>query len=172
MAWEWVSPVAAAVTGVVGIGFTWWAGHQGRKHAEKVAKDAAVYALAKEREARRAAAYLDILTTVQHMTAAIAELTSPFKYTGGEALPAPALDEQIAASTKVSLYGTQAAQDLYEQWFGRVRTLIGNHTLIQMDMKQKGAAEPGLWAKQEPERTAMIELGKQLSALMNSELTS
>jgi len=36
MAWEWVSPVAAAATGGIGVFFTWLAGRQGRKHAETV----------------------------------------------------------------------------------------------------------------------------------------
>ena len=39
MAWEWVSPVAAATTGVLGIFFTWLTGKQGRSHAETITRD-------------------------------------------------------------------------------------------------------------------------------------
>jgi hypothetical protein len=36
MAWEWVAPVVTGASGVVGVGFTWLAGAQGRIHSERM----------------------------------------------------------------------------------------------------------------------------------------
>ncbi|MGW0587446.1 hypothetical protein [Streptosporangium sp. NPDC002607] len=170
MAWEWVAPVATAVSGVIGVGFTWYAGHQGRQHAEQVAKQNTSSTLAQAREARRASAYLDILTTVNGMTGSVNHITAVYK--DQEDPPLRELDEQVATSAKVALYGSQAVREIHEEWFGHVRTLLNNHREIQAGRDSGAGYEPGVWRQQEVERKAMNAAVKQLQDQMNSELAS
>lgn len=170
MAWEWVAPAATATSGAMGLFFTWLTGHQGRKHAESVAKQSASNTLAQAREARRAAAYLDILTTVNSMTTAVADITAIYK--DQEDPPLPDMDVQIAASAKVGLYGSPDVRDTHRKWFDCVQTLLNNHRELQASRKSGSPREPELWKQQDEHRKAMITASKELAGLMNSELGS
>ncbi|GAA4189996.1 hypothetical protein GCM10022252_27570 [Streptosporangium oxazolinicum] len=180
MAWEWVSPVATGATGVVGVVFTWWAGHQGRKHAEQVALQNASAGLRQAREARQAAAYLDVLTTVEGTTTSIGLLTSVVKFLGEKAPPLPDPGEQVAASAKMALYGSQAAQVVYAEWLQHVGNLLNNHEMLEVlsknDEEDEEDDDPSLPYKlqqqQEVSRKAMDAAAKKLQRQMNSELTS
>ena len=58
MASEWVAPVAAAMSGVAGIFFTWLSGNQSRKQAERLAARTEQTATNKARLQERKDAYL------------------------------------------------------------------------------------------------------------------
>jgi hypothetical protein len=178
MAWEWVAPVATAtastLVGLGGVFFTWRAGKDGREHAEHVAEQASTATLKREREARRAAAYLDILTTVFSMTAGITQITAVFKFAGEEDPTLPGLELQVAVSAKVELYGTQAVRDLYGEWFAHSKKLIDNHTYLHLtrDDPSPERVRSDVWKEQESERKAMREAVDRLKEQMNSELAT
>ncbi|MEU8362333.1 hypothetical protein AB0C27_40575 [Nonomuraea sp. NPDC048882] len=132
MAWEWVAPVATGITGIVGTAFTWWAGHQGRRHAERVAQDAATSALARDREARRAAAYVDLLTVVVSNTDELTRITSSLMDPDEEEGKLVELrDEYIAVMGKAGVYGSGPIHDLLSLW-GKCRgRLISAHVALR-----------------------------------------
>jgi hypothetical protein len=171
MAWEWVAPVATALSGMVGVGFTWYAGHQGRKHAERVADKSASHSLAQAREARRADAYIEILTLTNGMTAAVGEITAIYK--DREDPPLPELDKQVAVSALVGLYGSQEVRAIYRDWFQQVSKLLDNYREIQANAKRGGAdRDPGLWKQQGALGKAMRDAADRLRDQMNRELST
>ncbi|PRX63312.1 hypothetical protein B0I32_111308 [Nonomuraea fuscirosea] len=65
MAWEWVAPVIVGGAGAVGVFFTWFAGAQGRAHAERMVGAAKDEELRVWRLKERRDAYLEILKVVE-----------------------------------------------------------------------------------------------------------
>lgn len=172
MAWEWVAPMATGITGIAGVTFTWLAGHQGRRHAEEVARQNSTAQRALTREARQAEAYLEILTLTNAMTAAVAQLTAIYRDRPNPDLPA--LDKQVEVSAMVGLYGSQVVRDAYQKWFEYVKTLLQNHEEITTNLKRPidNNRNPDLWQQQEVARKAMRETADKLRELMNGELSS
>ncbi|MEV5895806.1 hypothetical protein [Nonomuraea fuscirosea] len=65
MAWEWVAPVIVGGAGAVGVFFTWFAGAQGRAHAERMVGAAKDEELRVWRLKERRDAYLEVLKVVE-----------------------------------------------------------------------------------------------------------
>lgn len=108
MAWEWVAPVATALSGIVGVGFTWYAGHQGRQHAEKVVDQQTATQIALAREARRAEAYSAALEMVVSMTSLV-QLRGPAELSDFRDRAAPTV-------TKIALFGSAEVHDIMNRW--------------------------------------------------------
>lgn len=174
MTWEWLGPAAVtAIVAIVGQYFTWRAGKDTRAHAEHVAEQNSTATLKREREARRAAVYLDVLTMVNTMTAGANTITAVIRFDDGEETPFPSRPVQIEVNAKITLYGSQAVRDHYKTWFDSMNRMMQTHIHLQVDAE---AMEPGGPAKirkrLEAQRQEMIEAAKQLAELMNSELAT
>ncbi|MFB4275755.1 DUF6221 family protein [Nonomuraea sp. MTCD27] len=174
MAWEWVAPVATGLTGIAGAAFTWWAGHQGRRHAETVAIQTTSASLDQAREARRADAYLDILRSVYAVTGVVNYTTAVIHVQQPEDSPFPSPDEQVAARAKVALYGTRKTRELHEEWNGHVQTLIKNHKWLRRneDEDPRGKSRAEVRQEQDTKRAAMRAAADRLTEQMNLELVA
>ncbi|MFI6484309.1 hypothetical protein ACIBH1_40760 [Nonomuraea sp. NPDC050663] len=159
MAWEWVAPVATAVSGIVGIGFTWYAGHQGRQHVERVADKTAASQLALAREARRAEAYADILTMVLHATTAASDGS------------APSFNGDIGACTaKAALHCSEGTNKILSEWSGHLTEYTNVTNILSEgppDASQAAVAVRRKEAAIEGMNSSLRCLQKQL----NAELT-
>ncbi|MEU7891766.1 hypothetical protein AB0B45_02750 [Nonomuraea sp. NPDC049152] len=161
MAWEWVAPIATAVTGIAGTFFTWYSGKQGREHAEQVAKQSAAASLTQLREARRAAAYIEVLTAVGNATAAAIHATMPPGFVDEDDEddpPFPTIADQVELRAKVDLYGTQEVRRIFAEWRQNLHEV----------MDSRGEAQVQLPARYERMKDASAQLAEQ----MNSEMTS
>ena len=174
MAWEWVGPSAVtAFVAVSGMYATYRTGKDGREHAEHVAEQAAAATLKREREARRAAAYLDVLTMTNRMTTGANTITAVVQFEDSEEMPFPSKAEQIEVNAKLALYGTTAVRDAFKIWFDSTHRMMMTHVHLQLDSEAMEAGqEPLLRKKLEVERQAMIEAAKALADLMNEELAA
>ncbi|MEV4287375.1 hypothetical protein AB0K40_17865 [Nonomuraea bangladeshensis] len=173
-AWGWVGPSAVtAAVAIAGIYATYRTGKDGREHTEHVAEQAAAAALKREREARRAAAYLDVLTMVNRMTAGANTITAVVQFEDNEEVPFPTRAEQTEANAKLSLYGSQPAREAFKTWFDSTNRLMMTHVHLQLDSE---AMEPGQHAKirkrLEDERQEMTKAAQALADLMNGELAT
>ncbi|GAA2209333.1 hypothetical protein GCM10009850_047910 [Nonomuraea monospora] len=157
MAWEWVAPVATGVSGVVGVVFTWYAGHQGRKHAEKVAQQGTASQLALAREARRAEVYSEISTLQATLHAMLREEYSVKPLPIVSAPEREQLVRQIISGTaRISIYGSEAVQQAFIAWTAKAMNLLNQGD----DIEQSAAL------KELDDATA------RLRWQMNKELTS
>jgi len=173
MAWEWVAPVATAAVGIAGIYGTWRTGKDGREHAEHVAEQNAAAALKREREARRAAAYLDVLTMVNRMTAGANTITAVVQFEDNEEMPFPTRAEQTEINAKLSLYGTPPAREAFKTWFDSTRRMMTTHVHLQLDSESEESKERAEIRKRlEEERQEMVQASQALADLMNSELAT
>lgn len=136
MAWEWVAPVATGMTGIAGVGFTWWAGHDGRQHAERVATQQidATHRLATEQrqQERIASAYVELLTMVER-TGQWAAMVRPIFDTNPPAeLPAlPDFAAQAAVQAYADAFASQAVLDRFAAWREAISEMIQTETLIR-----------------------------------------
>ncbi|MGA4988616.1 hypothetical protein [Nonomuraea bangladeshensis] len=171
MAWEWVAPVMTGVSGIVGVGFTWYAGHQGRQHAERVAAMNSTATLQQAREARRATAYLEAMTTVQNATVAVSDMSSTIKLLGEQVSSIPSPEEQIAARARVALYGSEIVRITFAQWLGHFNQALN---LVEMREISDGDLSdlPTLKDELRESSQSMRDVARQLSDVMNKELAS
>ncbi len=171
MAWEWVAPVCTGAAGSIGVFFTWLSSHQGRKHAERVAEQAAVSQKDRSREERRATAYLDVLTSVNNATFTINSLTALMK-TGGEPEPdpLPTQSDQAVLKAKVTAHGSPEARAIFDEWYELARTVMNLHTVLRMDVGLD-ASRADLWKQQEAGRKSLNEAVKRLNDQVSSDLT-
>ncbi|MGR6923101.1 hypothetical protein ACU635_53355 [[Actinomadura] parvosata] len=117
MAWEWVAPVATATSGIVGVAFTWYAGHQGRQHAEQVSRQAADLQLALAVRARRGEVYADALKMVSR----IAVMLPAEPDAGSNPYMRPYDSEEyaeqlISNNALLGLYGSKDVQDRFDEF--------------------------------------------------------
>ncbi|MDH2425770.1 hypothetical protein [Sphaerisporangium sp. TRM90804] len=123
------------------------------------------------REERRAAAYLDVLTSVNGMTFTIIMMTAVMT-TGGEPKqdPLPNQSEQAALKAKVTAYGSPEARAIFDEWYKTAQTMVNTYNLLQMDLGPD-VSRADLWKKQEASRMALNEASEQLNDQMNRDLT-
>lgn len=119
MAWEWVPPVATAVTGISGVAFTWLAGLQGRRHTEKLASRAEEAAKESRLWKERRDAYFALLQFARveirrarykrESESKLAELEE--KWPKRERISL-----ETSAITAVGIFGSDAAREILENW--------------------------------------------------------
>lgn len=174
MAWEWVGPTATSLVALAGVYGTWKAGKDGREHAEFVADQAASATLKREREARRAAAYVDVLTTVYDLNASITLATSPGKLPGDPSPEFPEPKVQVAVSAKVALYGSPKVQEAFAEWHKAAKSIMDDHQYAQISTAEN-QPDPHRWElemKRPEKRQSMKRALDELAAAMNAELSA
>jgi hypothetical protein len=107
MAWEWVGTAGVAVAGIAA---TYGAGRSGRKHAEKLAREART-------QERLADAYVEVLTIAARV-GAWAQSVRPILDTNPPAVPPPlpSVEEQMRAEALLLAFGSKAARHVFELW--------------------------------------------------------
>ncbi|MEU8397669.1 hypothetical protein AB0C28_20945 [Nonomuraea sp. NPDC048892] len=141
MAWEWVAPVIVGGAGAVGVFFTWFAGAQGRAHAERMvgaAKDeeARVWRLKERRDA-----YLEVLKVVE------LELRRQRYARDGEDRKLAELEQTwpekqrarmgVEAVVGVQVFGSAGLRELAESW--RVAAENGDYaTMVILGEQLRG----------------------------------
>jgi hypothetical protein len=134
MAWEWVSPVAAASGGLLGGGigafFTWLTGKQSREHAEWTLEQqlGATRLLAREerQQERLRDAYLELLKMAERV-GHWAQFVNPEMDTNPSSMPdvrLPPLEMQADAAALVEAFGSNQVRDRSEAWQEVVRGMI------------------------------------------------
>lgn len=121
MAWEWVAPVVTGAAGVTGVVFTWFAGAQGRKHAERMIEQT------RQAEDRvrllneRKAAYLAALRTIE-----LSRRRERYRVQGKlEKLrqledrwpKAERVHMEMEALIGISAFGSKSVLDLADKWY-------------------------------------------------------
>ncbi|MEU6781477.1 hypothetical protein ABZ912_19915 [Nonomuraea angiospora] len=144
MALEWLAPTIGGVTGGLGIFFTWFAGHQGRQHAERVVEQQTTTQIALAREARRAEAYSNALEMVVSMTGRVAA-RGPSEFPDFRDKAAPTV-------TKIALFGSAEVHDIMTRWTTHMEQFATSHDRAEL--------------KRADEEVTRLRLQ------MNSELTS
>jgi hypothetical protein len=147
MAWEWVAPVAAGVSGSVGVFFTWLAGSQGRKHAERMVDQSQAAEHRARLQKERHDAYFAAMRVVDLDIRRV-------RYKQEEMLGALAQIEQYwTKSKRVEMY-TEAEIALYAYGSDEVR----------------GFAEAWRVAVEDEDLGAMQELADRFRSQMRAEL--
>ncbi|MEV4078903.1 hypothetical protein AB0J43_01250 [Nonomuraea fuscirosea] len=120
MAWEWVAPVIVGGAGAVGVFFTWFAGAQGRAHAERMVGAAKDEELRVWRLKERRDAYLEILKVVEldlrrrrHQRDGEDRKLAELEQTWPEKLRARMGVEAVVG---VQVFGSAGLRELAESW--------------------------------------------------------
>lgn len=174
MAWEWVAPVATGVTGVVGATFVWYSGHQGRRHSELTAERSATNAMLQAREARRAVAYVEILTGVHKIVDVLKQLLNTTNVddhaTMREALFAHA-DERLAIAAKAGVYGTLPVRNLMAEWAKAAEAAQSSQREVSACWLAAEEPGPPLLQRRAEARQELAEITKRLRSAMNADLS-
>lgn len=148
MVWEWVSPVATAGAGGLGVLFTWLSGKQGRDHAETVTNQQLTHArqLAYDtrKQQRLESAYVALLDMTErgghwaHSAYPIVDTNPP-----REVPPLPSLDEQAHVKALLSAFGSRVVADHLNVWISVIQDLLVAGEKIQLFRERTLAREPG-----------------------------
>ncbi len=120
VAWEWVAPVATAVAGTAGAFFTWLAGEQGRRHAERMlAQQQETDERASLTQARRDA-YITALKYIEldrrRQRYKLEEKKEKLAEIEERWPRAERVDMLMEAVIGVSTYGSKRAQSFADEW--------------------------------------------------------
>ncbi|WP_143082659.1 hypothetical protein [Nonomuraea wenchangensis] len=176
MAWEWVTPVAPAVGGIVGAGigagFTYLAGEKGRQHVEKMAEKTAASQLALARDARKVQAYEDLMALMIDVALIYPEDPSQLP-------PAPDIpttdqirERLIKIVISVGLHGSREVKDLANKWDELVMALFLHDRKFQMAETNRPDLVPLSDDEYKKTYQELSEAAQALRARMHSELTS
>lgn len=141
MAWEWVSPVAAAGGGLLGGGigafFTWLTGQQSRDQALTTLRDQLHHDRLQAREAREQerleSAYLELLKMAER-TGQWAQMVYPEMQAGPlPDTPIPSLEIQADTAALLAAFGSEDVRELGERWEAVVRQMIRNAELVEFE---------------------------------------
>lgn len=151
MAWEWVSPVAAAVStgtvGVVGIWLTWRSGHDGREHAEKMATQRLAHerlmADVDRRQQRLENTYVALLDMMEK-AAHWAQISYPLWDTNPPQLvpDLPSLETQAHVESLVRAFGSPDVIARMETWRQLIQKMLKLDKLIKLGLEHDVERSP------------------------------
>lgn len=121
MAWEWVSPIATACAGAFGVYFTWFAGKQGREHAERISNFQLMHARALATESREQqrleSAYIQLLKEAERVGNWVNVIYPLVDTVPPRPEPVlPTLDEQATTAALVHAFGSKAVKERMQAW--------------------------------------------------------
>jgi hypothetical protein len=149
MAWEWVSPVAAASGGVVGGGlgafFTWLTGKQSRDQVVKTLEEQFGHDRLQAREAREQERLENAYLELVKMAARVgnwAQMVYPTVETAPlPKTPLPSLEVQADTTALLAAFGSDKVRQLAETWEAVVRQMIDQADLAQWE--ESNPPQPG-----------------------------
>jgi len=186
VAWEWVAPVAGAVTGVAvglaGIIATYKAGNRQQATALAVVRqqsDAQVAVAREERQQRRLEeAYLEMLaalTSIHYWVFTVYPMITqmPDQFTMP---PLPELPDSARKEALWTAYWSARVEQLMKDWEAAVRKLRGTgiHIAIGLSAEQKGRESsidvPALLLELEEQKREVIDADKRVREQVRLEL--
>jgi hypothetical protein len=125
MGWDWITPMATAITGIAGVFFTWLTATQGRHHLERLTREEQRRAADENVVRERRDAYLAALKIAR------IDLQRLTYTTNGDDAFLEELDRQwpvadrvqmsIEARIAVEAFGSAPARELVDRWAGAIR---------------------------------------------------
>ena len=149
MAWEWVSPVAAASGGLfggaIGAYFAWLSGQQSREQVSRTLQEQFGHDRLQAREDREQQrlenAYLELLRMTERV-GNWAQMVYPVIQTGPlPETPLPSPEVQAATAALLAAFGSEEVRQLGETWDAVVRQMIRQAELVQFD--ESNPPQPG-----------------------------
>lgn len=179
MAWEWVSPVAAAsggfFGGVVGAYFAWLSGKQSRDQVSRTLQEQFGHDRLQAREDREQQrlenAYLELLRMTERV-GQWAQIVYPFLQTGPlPETPMPPLEVQADTAALLAAFGTEEVREKTEAWRAVVNEMRVLAELVPREDANPSYVPPGeriarvkIHEIRPDEKRKRDELGAQISS--------